>query len=937
MTDETAFDKSSNNSSLFSFFIATLALLVLCNNYNHELLSFDKRMIGIATLEKIDISYRVRFFYKAIAIFSFVFILIKYLSGRIFSRLLTIVEGNVLEIVSFAGSFLIIFGFLGYNTISSYQLMVWLLPLPIMVSLIKKAKPDVIFSALSWFYCLVISFVLTFLLNILLKEFDVIQGLEFLQLFLPVFYLSVITFAFISSFELKAKLFAASAPLVFIPFFVTLSREIYLIMNQREIYLNSSFSVFLFLLIVSACISFFLFIRMKPDKLSQQKLNSRLVSFYLPVLIFGIASFVLYEPFYDYSGELFEKANPALGVQRFFLWNEIPLLESFNSHMFQELIPNFVYVFLNGHIGADMFLYDFFLKVIASVLIFIAFSKVINPYYAFALVLLMPKIFVHHNVSFSLIAIFFLLRLFSERSFKNYFMVTVVVGALFLYKIEIGLSSLYASLVTFLVISYLQKENFNPGSLIKGALAGILFFCIPALLICWVKGVPVIDNMLQALHYLDSAQTYGYTDIAYDRGPAFMIHYFVFPSIAILILVYFLYNISRYYSENRALFICIIFMIIYYLANFQRGTLRHSLIEGTDNYFNAYIYLIIPLSVYLLLKDEINNFISLALMTSLLIVVPYFFAIPPVRNSSGLLEAAILKFQKFPEKLSFSEKISRATNQGQGNKSYFPELKQFLDKNFPNKQSTFFDFSNTPMMYFFTERKVPVYFNQTLLTVHDDYLQDKSIEQIRMNNTVAVIFSHESNGFWDNVDQVPNTVRHYRLAEFIFQNYRPYSMMDGYNVWLRKDIELHSDEGLNVCKNFSGIFNLRYLPFIWANFDKKYSAADVLHNWDPASSNIYQLPGFDKSSGNYVKLDLTVPDVVNQYQCTITYGNGESEKGGYTFVLEKKDGDQHYMIRSSMQYNWFAFDNEWIKLVFNNEGGPVEGVKVNKIQLLKGD
>lgn len=131
------------------------------------------------------------------------------------------------------------------------------------------------------------------------------------------------------------------------------------------------------------------------------------------------------------------------------------------------------------------------------------------------------------------------------------------------------------------------------------------------------------------------------------------------------------------------------------------------------------------------------------------------------------------------------EKLNRIIfNPSEKNK--YSELDQWLTSNLTPDQ-TFIDFSNTGMMYYFTNRQLPNYLCQIPHTAHNEYLQYRFLEDLKKYDAQVVLFSNQPKGFWDYLDGIPNTLRHYRISEFIYKNYSPDIIVSDHTLWKKNE------------------------------------------------------------------------------------------------------------------------------------------------------
>ena len=98
------------------------------------------------------------------------------------------------------------------------------------------------------------------------------------------------------------------------------------------------------------------------------------------------------------------------------------------------------------------------------------------------------------------------------------------------------------------------------------------------------------------------------------------------------------------------------------------------------------------------------------------------------------------------------------------------------------------------MLYYFTNRVVPNYFVQIPHTAHNEYLQKRFIDDLKNYNIPVTVFSNAPLTFWDYLDGIPNTLRHYRISEYIYRNYKPAYLINNHSIWLKKNLKIDDHE-----------------------------------------------------------------------------------------------------------------------------------------------
>jgi hypothetical protein len=591
-------------------------------------------------------------------------------------------------------------------------------------------------------------------------------------------------------------------PIALIPLVSVFKDEVYLILNRHQVYYFSPRKIYL---IGILCIMAFIDMRyraIKKDPLKALSKNTdELVAMrYFPLLILGVFAFTFYSPFIQASTEMFEAGNQYLPIMEFKKFGVIPIIEKFNSHQLFELFWGGIYVFFNGLNGRELPLYDFMDLVVLSLLEYYFIYKICrNTYVSLFIVLFFPlfTFYIHSSRSIAFIAIFMLDAIINQKSsLKNYLLLFLCAAFLIIWRIEIGYPSMVA-IVGTLFIYWLNEKRFVLNR--KLFLKSVLIFSVSCIMllsaIAWWRDINVFHKLLNGLNYLASAQSYGYSALGDETSTVFKMQYFVFPMVLLLLFFALLIFFKRFNMSQSQRFVStsLVFLSLYYFVNFQRGLVAHTLAGGHDNWLSPFLFLIISASVYLFLykKSTVTKFI-LFIVTSSFLIMNY--KSPAVNNPQNIYSQTIEKVNSF-SRIEPKENMVRCINDMQFENQKFSNFKKLINEELTEKQ-TFIDFSNLPMLYYFTGKISPSYFSQNPLTIHNDFLQKSFIDDLKNYDAPLLLFSSFPEGWWDNAIGVPNTVRHYRLAEYFYNNYRPFTIVDSLCIWKRNDFKIENNTHL---------------------------------------------------------------------------------------------------------------------------------------------
>lgn len=808
-----------NNYSSFIFisiFYSLFLVFKYASAFNPELQSFSGRMIGEATLQGYDINKRIKAFYQAGGLFFISTIFFSTIAWRASSSIKDFFKAPEIQIINYtslAGIILCFFTLWNSSVNTSLNLIYCIHIVAITIYVLKKIffkNIDSIQQLNVSFYAIafILGFSVFFVWNEIAVLFDFLPKANLLYF---LFITPVITFIFatqltknkstVESRNTINKLAFVLLPFALMPLLSFLKDEIYLILNGHEIYYFSPRKLYLLgILCIMATIALrYRIIKNNPLKALAKSTDELVAKRYFPLLILGISAFTFYSPFIQASTEMFEAGNQYLPLMEFQKYGVIPIIEKFNSHQLFELFWGGLYVLFNGLNGRELPLYDFMDLVVLSILEYYFIYKLSrNAYIALFIVLLFPlfDFFIHSNRSIAFLAIFILHAMINQKaSLKNYLLLFLCAAFLILWRIEIGYPSAIAIAGT-LFIYWLNEKRFvfERKILIKSisilAISGILLL----IAIAWWRDINLFHKLSNGFNYLASAQSYGYVYMGEETATVFKMQYFVFPVLLILSFCTFLIFFKRYTisRSQRFVYTSLVFLNLYYLINFQRGIVAHTL-AGPDNWLSPFLFLIISSSVYLFLyyKSTVTKFILFIVISTFLILN---YKQPAVNSPQNIFSQTIDKANNLI-KIEPQENIVRCNDDMRYENQKFSNFKKLIAKQLTDKQ-TFIDFSNTPMLYYYTGKISPSYFNQNPLTIHNDYLQKNFISELKDYDAPLLLFSNFPETWWDNAIGVPNSLRHYRMAEHFYNYYEPFTIIDSLCIWKRKDFKIKNDQKL---------------------------------------------------------------------------------------------------------------------------------------------
>lgn len=464
--------------------------------------------------------------------------------------------------------------------------------------------------------------------------------------------------------------------------------------------------------------------------------------------------------------------------------------------MLSETFTIFLYALFNKLTGLQPLIYDFMIPVgAACITYFIIKDFTHNSYVALFTVVLFPLV-KDLTVTFFpvILAVYVLYKIiYRPPSFKNYLLLLCTCLFLIIWKIDIGIAGDISIMTVLTIYAFSKTIQLN----IRLFLTALAVFFAGVLLLYFLfllKGINPVSALLNEYNYLSSAQSYGYTGLS-NTNPdkVFQMQYFIFPVAALLLGIYIIFHFKNLRTSKNSKFatICLLFCIVFYVANFQRGLIRHSFIEDTDVFLSSFIFFILGGSVYLLCirRSQLVKFL-LFFFASFFLITGFKY---PECDPYVVYESMHSKLNSFSQ-IQPQPHINREIDSS-GQQDSFEEFQNFVSKELKTDE-TFIDFSNEPMLYYYTKKITPSYFYQNPDNLHNDYLQQTFIENLPNYKAPLLIFETTfppGAWFWDNPDGIPNPLRHYRIAEYLYQQYEPFAIMENLCLWKRKNWSLKND------------------------------------------------------------------------------------------------------------------------------------------------
>lgn len=791
--------KPGKNVFFTCLFYAFWPVILLVTEADYELHSFEGRPIGIATLEAFDVGARVSLFYRCILVFFaglFLLHLLAYFINKKTSQFFYSPELRMQNYLSLAGIFLCVLKLFDTELGETLEIIYFLQKL-LFVGLILRLVFIKSFELSIYHYAILIC--------ISVSAYFIVIDINDLAGYSknPDFYLVVggifCLLAIILNLFLKrhggdkiktlAKLAQVLLPLMVLPLISVLKGEVFLICKANKLALNQVF-VYVVLFLIMA-----LWIYFRARRFNWQNtpaVYQILAKRYFPWLVVSLTTYTFYAHFAQYYDEVFESGNVYLPIMEYQLFGTISPFEKFNPHLLSDYFFGLIYTFFNGIRVSEVDLYDFLLNPISGLLYYyLLFYITRNPFVALFSVILFPyaEAFLPLGFCVGIIGVLALQRVISQPpALRNYILFFLTILIMIAWRIDIGYTAVLAMPILLFYYHY-QDSNYkiNWFILFKAiAILAVSSILIMAIL-SGLRGINYFTKLPYALHYFMSAQSYGYNTIGWTNLPGYKMHYFVFPAaVAVTLLVLALrfksYNLTK---GQRLTVLSLIYCGVFYFVNFNRGLIRHSLIEWTDVFTSSFVYIIMAGLVYVFLKPY-NQSVKFVAFCAIAFVMISNYRVPDTKGLKSTSEIMQLKLKRstVPDLSKVTSRVNAPANAG----AIYKEFVDFIKAN-TAPDETFIDFSNKAMFYFYTQKETPSYFYQNPICSHNDFLQKQFISDLKDYKVPYLLFSTMGEYGFDIIDQVPNALRHYRMAEYFYNHYQPYVTLGRYVVWKQTGVK----------------------------------------------------------------------------------------------------------------------------------------------------
>tara|TARA_R110002072_G_scaffold123595_1_gene258893 strand:- start:233 stop:3136 length:2904 start_codon:yes stop_codon:yes gene_type:complete len=769
---------------------------------------------------------------------------------------------------------------------------------------------------------------------------------QFVAIFTLVLLVSFALFNSLNREKIGSKRIAALAyalsPLVALPLTIVVANEAQYTLLVRFGMAVSSWWVWVVLLGLVACSIVALYLKKtlkvppgNHDPETENVLGNLLNLIYFPILIGSnvvlteYSSVLLYTGFHDF----FHGGEEIVPIQQFLQFGSIPYIDFNPPHGLFDMFPQLFYQLLNNTadyreslLWGQGYMIGWLPRSLAAILIYYFLSKFLTHKVAFLILLFLPIYhLIHPYYVFLTLPIYALCN--SKGSFGQWLVFWSAVAFLFLWRVDFGIAATVATVFTCLT----WRLSNHPAGMIRRSLFALSLVVLISgglfLFLCFIRQqspLGVLENIIDYARIITLATAY--TEFVGKIDLSAVLQYALLPAFSVIYLSYFLYLII-YHRTSHPLHRVAAFMAVASLVISVRSLNRHSHYEGV---FNPYFFVLIAALLPVLImqtKVTLRAVLFLFVCSASYAALPkstsffyYFFYDRPLASQYVALasDRGLVKLHPGPVSRD------RVKPKSLGVENTISFLQSYL-----HGEESFYDFSNSPLLYALAQKKLPSHHMEKLAQVSDN-LQNNVLVRLREEHDegrLPLTIFRQNNSSWDAVDGVNSEITSYRMAEFVYENFVPCVNIDNYEIWLSRKVDVEGScedhirrhwpehdkrpnpdkKGLNPIIQVPQVFELRQLPYVWANYDDAdpiTSIADAqdieivpVSGWEDRQFELQILQVLASKSGSYIHLKIRSE---KEGVAELSYANGN----GFRFDI-LSGGARDYLIRVSAQHAWY--------------------------------
>lgn len=680
---------------------------------------------------------------------------------------------------------------------------------------------------------------------------------------------------------------------------------------------------------------------------------------------------------YSYYSNLYEFGNRTVAMDSV-LYGKLPIVEYFSAHALTDVWTKIIYCLIHRDING-MFVdpYAGLATILAFGILFYIVKMLFDKDVAILFICLFPG-----NVTGELgsgikftslccISVAMMVYILKKPGIKQYvlFWLAVLISVFTTY--DEGMALGVACILAYLFIVLVQKQwKYLKLYIICGVSVGIGTLSL-YVIYGRVMGIPIISRIKEWISLSAGASSSWATSNFGDVSSfAFLISYFVVPVTAIAILVLTVYNFLKKKEKGIFAIVTIVFALAE-LLYIPRTIVYHNLAVCSGSTGVLFNFIHWTVSSYVLysmsLQNKAENKKIFAWGGVLLLVIVAEGALVTKNlptTSSALLARGITASEDW-------DLVDNMTENWNQDRIVFDDDTMALINQFRtvfdtllSDDETFLDFANITSMYALTDRVRPCYVGQSPSLLTDLYSQECFLEEIVEYDCPLVVVGTTETSYLQQMVGIPHNVRYYKIAEYIYAQYRPLLRFGEFAIWCEKEsydsycvklsengfektgydivdygydmTSTYVDENGNLQYDFAPYhsYGLGMIPYIWANYDD-YNAIEneEIISLDAQSENYYVFDGSQSvlcDAGNYLVFECT-NNTQDDLSISVIFLDSANEGAIFQYSFTAIPGNEQYMIRTSQDYFWDIYNIDRVAYVGDSD------FVISDVRILEGD
>lgn len=524
-----------------------------------------------------------------------------------------------------------------------------------------------------------------------------------------------------------------------------------------------------------------------------------------------------------YNPDIFESANHGVLINGFLKFGQIPIVEQLGHHMMLSVWEGLAYALLNNdYTGAIISPYAGYLMIPSVVLFYFFIKEIWDEDVALWVALLFPLYDYWSQWGYGMLIAFSLMAFAKKNTYGRAVCLWLSCVWCVLWRIDVGYAFSISCVLT-LAIYIISVKKWEMARILLYTLMSISILGIAVWnILCFLKGIHPVKRLIEFFKLFNASINWAYKGIGNNANTIYAWAYLIVPFATIVALIYIIFSgkFRKSIEENRWLLLLVLGFS--YFANFSRALTRHSLLEMSIGmvFWTANIFLALFIACLIKKRDLfLPVFVCFILLNTLFLTATNF-------TSQSIADVAVEKAgahtgnwvldrfaeedysykneedepnaKTYWEKIRMNEEIKdRVIYTDAFEKTIIPYRVLFdllLDED-----DTFFDFIYVSYLYAECNRFDPVYMAQSPTMLSGELAQEYCIEEIEDNiENIPIVLMPNNSMFHSSMDGISLNYKYYKVAEFIYANYRPLCEFGDFSIWCLNERYMEMVEKLRI-------------------------------------------------------------------------------------------------------------------------------------------